>query len=70
MPDGGDLLDRARTVAGELRERKRAARHAREAVQAAAAELARIKAECARLGIAFVMVPEPVPGRVGKTGRA
>ena len=63
MADGRDLLDRARIVAGELRGHKRAARQAREGAQAAAAELARIEAECERLGIAFTIMPDRGPGR-------
>ena len=63
MSAGRDLLDRARRVADELRGHKRAARQAREGAQAAAAELARIKAECERLGIAFTIMPDGCPGR-------
>lgn len=70
MPEGRDLLDRARTVADELRGHKRAARLAREGAQAAAAELAQIRAECERLGIAFTLIPDGCPGRGDGTGRA
>jgi Xaa-Pro aminopeptidase len=64
MGNGRDLLDRARKVADELRGHKRAARIAREGAQAAAAELAKIKAECDRLGIAFTVLPDRCPGRI------
>lgn len=63
MPEGRDLLDRAKKVADELRGHKRAARLAREGAQAAAAELAQIRAECERLGIAFTIIPDSGPGR-------
>lgn len=70
MRRGADLLDRARQLTDELRGHKRAARQAREGAQAAAAELARIKAECERLGIAFTLLPDRRPGRDVGTGRA
>lgn len=66
----GDLLDRARAVARELRGHKRAARQAREGAQAAAAELAKIRAECERRGIAFDLAPDACPGRAPSDGRA
>ncbi|MGR4892284.1 hypothetical protein ACIPPQ_14750 [Sphingopyxis sp. LARHCG72] len=70
MAVGRDLLDRARKVADELRGHKRAARLAREGAQAAAAELAEIKAECDRLGIACTILPDRCPGRFDGDGRA
>lgn len=65
-----DLLLRARSVSADLRRHKSVAREARKQAQAAAAELEQIKAECARMGIAFTVAPEGVPGRVGSDGRA
>lgn len=70
MAGGRDLLDRAQKVADELRGHKRAARLAREGAQAAAAELAQIRAECERLGIAFAILPDRCPGRFEGDGRA
>lgn len=70
MSRGRDLLDRARQVEDELRGHKRAARLAREGAQAAAAELAQIRAECERLGIAFAIMPDRCPGRIDGDGRA
>lgn len=70
MSNGADLLDRARQVASELRRHKSAARIARQGAQAAAAELAAIRAECERRGIAFAVAPDDGPGRMEVKGRA
>lgn len=70
MPSGAELLDRARSVQAELRGHKRAIRQHREGAQIAAAELERIMAECARLGIAFSVAPVRGPGRPASDGRA
>ncbi|WP_432769810.1 MAG: hypothetical protein HEQ22_03420 [Sphingopyxis sp.] len=72
------LRARAGAVSAELRAHKKAIREHRTAAQAAAAELARIEAECARRGIAFSLIgerpqacaPESVPGRTPPAGRA
>jgi hypothetical protein len=68
--DEGQLLRRAQSVEADLRRHKSAIREHRTGAQAAAAELDRIRAECARRGIALTLVPERVPGRVGGSGRA
>ncbi|PAL20223.1 hypothetical protein [Sphingopyxis sp. GW247-27LB] len=66
----GDLRARADAVSRKLRAHKKAVRDHRRAAQDAATELAEIKAECARRGIALVLAPEGVPGRGAPTGRA
>lgn len=73
-PDDAALIGTARKVEAELRRHKSAIRQHRIGAQAAAAALDRIKAECARRGIALTLVPdrvpERVPGRAAGTGRA
>ena len=62
MSDAGtDLASRARTVAESLRGHKAAMRRHRVAAQHARAELDRIAAECARLGIALVLPADAPP---------
>ncbi|ALJ14268.1 hypothetical protein [Sphingopyxis macrogoltabida] len=72
--DDAALVGRARAVQAELRQHKSAIREHRSAAQAAAAELDKIRAECARRGIALTLVPGaapvPGPGRAGPAGRA
>lgn len=68
--DDAELLGRARQVEAELRQHKSAIREHRSGAQAAAAELGRIRAECARRGISLTLVPVRGPGRAAGTGRA
>ena len=56
ITDDKALLGRARKVEAELRRHKSAIREHRSGAQAAAAELDRIRAECARRGISLKIV--------------